>query len=65
MSDSILEKMNEAQLVELPGGIVMANMRNNHADSCKCRAIASSTDGGKSFGSITYDPTLISPVSNF
>ncbi len=62
LSTPLLEKMDEAQLVELPGGIVMANMRNNHVTSCKCRAIAISTDGGKTFGNITYDPTLISPV---
>lgn len=63
LSQTVLEKMDEAQLVELSDGRVMANMRNDHLTSCDCRAVAISNDGGKSFGSITYDTTLISPVS--
>ena len=62
-SETPLEKMDEAQLVEKGGGIVMANMRNSHLDSCDCRAVSLSKDGGKTFGNITYDPALISPVS--
>lgn len=63
LSESVLEKMDEAQLVEVGGGMVMANMRNNHLSSCDCRAVAISMDGGKTFGTISFDPTLISPVS--
>lgn len=63
LSETLLEKMDEAQLVEVGGGNVVANMRNNHLSSCDCRAVATSTDGGKSFGNISYDSTLISPVS--
>ena len=63
LSETVLEKMDEAQLVEGRGGTVVANMRNNHLSSCDCRAVATSNNGGKSFGSISYDPTLISPVS--
>ena len=62
LSETVLEKMDEAQLVELGDGRVMANMRNDHLTSCDCRAVTISSDGGKSFGNITYDPTLISPV---
>lgn len=62
LSQTVLEKMDEAQLVELSDGRVMANMRNDHLTSCDCRAVATSSDGGKSFGSITYDTALISPV---
>ena len=62
VSVAVLAKMDEAQLVELSDGRVMANMRNNHLSSCDCRAVAISTDGGKTFGNITYDSTLISPV---
>jgi len=62
LSETVMEKMDEAQLVELANGSVMANMRNDHLSSCDCRAVAISNDGGKSFGSITYDSTLISPV---
>ena len=62
LSETALPKMDEAQLVELTDGRVMANMRNDHLTSCDCRAVAFSSDGGKTFGNITYDPTLISPV---
>ena len=62
LSESVLEKMDEAQLVEGAGGVVVANMRNNHLTSCKCRATAISKNGGMNFGDIAYDPTLISPV---
>ena len=62
LSEAVLEKMDEAQLVELSDGRVMANMRNDHLTSCDCRAVAISTDGGKTFGDISYDPALISPV---
>lgn len=55
--------MDEAQLVELPDGRVMANMRNHHVNkSCKCRAVAISSDGGATFGELTYDPQLIEPI---
>jgi Neuraminidase (sialidase) len=62
LSETVLEKMDEAQLVELSDGRVMPNMRNDHLTSCDCRAVAISTDGGKTFGDISYDPALISPV---
>ena len=49
--------MDEAQLVELADGRVMANMRNDHLNaSCNCRAVSISTDGGATFGPITFDP---------
>ncbi|EDQ86314.1 uncharacterized protein MONBRDRAFT_28502 [Monosiga brevicollis MX1] len=54
--------MDEAQLVELPDGRVMANMRNNHINACKCRAYALSEDGGASFGAIQFADALVSPV---
>ena len=58
-----LTNMNEAQLVELPDGRVQANMRNHHKNtSCKCRGIAFSADAGESFGNVSYDPALISPI---
>jgi len=63
LSETMLKQMDEAQLVELRGGSVMANMRNDHLSPCECRAIATSNNGGKSFGSISFDSTLISPVS--
>lgn len=58
-----LAKMDEAQVVELPNGDVLANMRTDHLNSsCKCRATARSTDGGATWGPITFDPVLTSPV---
>lgn len=57
-----LMKMDEIAMVELTNGSVMLNMRNNHANPCKCRAVAISNDGGLTFGKIHYDPVLISPV---
>ena len=63
VSRSDLAKMDEAQLVELHDGRVLANMRNNHANaSCACRGIAISADGGASFGPVSYDPQLPEPV---
>eukprot|EP00051_Salpingoeca_urceolata_P005891 m.78442 g.78442 ORF g.78442 m.78442 type:complete len:467 (-) comp14586_c0_seq2:288-1688(-) len=59
---SSMLKMDEAQLVELPDGSVMANMRNSHLTSCKCRATATSHDGGATFGPLRFDPVLVSPV---
>eukprot|EP00054_Salpingoeca_dolichothecata_P015800 m.91606 g.91606 ORF g.91606 m.91606 type:complete len:447 (-) comp21663_c0_seq5:367-1707(-) len=63
LSKTNFAHMDEAQLVELPNGNVMANMRNSHYNqTCKCRGVAVSTDGGATFGPVYYDPALISPV---
>lgn len=64
--------MDEAQLVELGDGIVMANMRNQHLNVREswgidikgtARGIAVSTDGGDNFGEIYYDPVLVDPIN--
>ena len=65
-------KMDEAQLVELGKGVIMANMRNYHLSvhfdilslipQGSARAVAVSTDGGDSFGDIYYDPVLVDPI---
>ena len=53
--------MDEAALTQLPNGSVLLNMR--HRDSkTNGRAIAVSNDAGLTFGPISYDRTLISPV---
>lgn len=63
VANGTLDYMDEAQLVELPDGTVMANMRNKHHNaSCNCRAVSVSRDGGTTFGPVTYQPTLTSPV---
>jgi len=54
-SSQSLPKMDEAQLVELPNGDVMANMRNSHANpNCSCRAISVSTDGALFFTKLKH-----------
>lgn len=53
--------MDEAQLVEIGEGDVMANMRNTHLNGT-ARAVTVSTDGGENFGEIYYDHTLVEPI---
>lgn len=54
--------MDEAQLVELSNGSVVANMRNKHYLKGDARGVARSDDGGASFGPTRADLALISPV---
>jgi len=61
-SPSLLPKMDEAAIVELWNGTLMANMRNDHDNACKCRGVATSDDGGDTWSPIFYDPVLIEPV---
>ena len=55
-----LPQMDEAQLVELSNGNVLANMRNKLSQHE--RGIALSTDGGTTFGPIYFDKALAEPV---
>ena len=60
-----LPRMDEAQLVELANGDVVANMRNHiqqPGGGGVLRAVALSTDGGSSFAGIRFDPALAEPV---
>ncbi len=50
---------DESKCVELPGGVIMQNMRNGPT-----RAVATSRDGGVTFGEVTHDAALIDPVCN-
>lgn len=62
-STSRLGFMDEAQLVELPSGVVLANMRNKHHNAtCECRGVSRSTDYGSSWSPVVYEPDLVSPV---
>jgi sialidase-1 len=54
------EKTNESQAVELEDGSVLLNMRS--VAGRNRRAIARSTDGGKSFGPVEFDEALVEPV---
>lgn len=53
------EKTNECQVVEATDGSVCINMRSYHGKNR--RAIAWSKDGGKTFGDVVLDETLIEP----
>ena len=54
-------KVNECQVVELADGRLLMNMRN--ADSTQhYRALATSTDGGITWSTVTRDATLIEPI---
>jgi sialidase-1 len=57
-------RMDEAQLVELENGDVIANMRNDikQPSGGSLRGVAFSTDGGSSFSSPSFDPSLVEPV---
>ena len=59
---------DECQVVELPGGTLMMNIRNywgrtgNRPDLASCREIAYSEDGGETWQDIRFDNTLIEPL---
>jgi hypothetical protein len=53
--------MDEAQIVELPSGALLANMRNKDAKT-KGRAVSISTSQGSSWGPVSYQKELTSPV---
>jgi sialidase-1 len=54
------EKTNESTVVELSDGTILQNMRSYHGKNC--RAIATSKDGGLSFGPVTLAMALVEPV---
>jgi sialidase-1 len=54
------EKTNESTLVELANGTVLQNMRSYHGQNC--RAIATSHDGGLTFGPVTLATNLVDSV---
>merc|ERR1740139_515269 len=54
-------EMDEAALTQLPNGSVLLNMRHRQSPSLG-RAVAVSRDGGATFGPLSYDAALVSPV---
>ncbi|MCC6537942.1 MAG: exo-alpha-sialidase [Bryobacterales bacterium] len=50
---------DESHNVELAGGLIMQNMRNGPR-----RAVATSRDGGVTFGEVTHDEELVDPSCN-
>ena len=61
-SDPLLAGMQECQLVELANGTVLMNMRNAHLDTCSCRAVSRSDDGGHTWTAPYFAPQLVEPV---
>lgn len=57
-----LPLMDEAQLVELSNGNVLASMRNREHSKHSFRGVALSTDGGSSFTNVSFDQGLPEPV---
>ncbi len=54
--------MGECQIVELDDGRLMLNMQNYYRKQ-KCRAVATSEDGGSTWSEAIFDTTLVDPVS--
>ena len=67
VSNSLLYNMDEAQLVELSNGNIMANMRNEHYSfpnnsNCNCQGISISINSGLNFNKPIGNNQLISPI---
>jgi sialidase-1 len=57
------DHVNECQVVERADGSLLLNMRNYaRGENGHRRAIATSTDGGKTWSELRYDPQLVEPV---
>jgi sialidase-1 len=54
--------MDESALTQLPNGSVMLNMRHGRNAQMVGRGVAVSHDGGDTFGPISFDSRLESPV---
>jgi len=52
---------NECEVVELADGRLLLNMRNYNREHT-CRAIATSSDQGRTFSEIRYDEALVEPI---
>lgn len=55
-------KFNESQIVELPDGKLMLNMRNGRPADVMQRGVCISEDGGETFKDLRHDATLIEPI---
>ncbi len=54
-------KVNECEVVERADGSLLLNMRN-YGREHKCRAVATSADGGQTWSAVSYDAALVEPV---
>jgi sialidase-1 len=55
-------RMDEAAMTQLPNGSVLLNMRRSPQLPSKGRGVAVSNDGGDSFGPISFDARLETPI---
>lgn len=68
LGETIAPHTNECQVAELQDGTLIMNMRNywgregKVADRDKCRAVATSKDGGHSWSKLRFDHTLVEPI---
>jgi sialidase-1 len=68
LGSPVARHTNECQVVELPGGELLINMRNywgrdgGQPDKDRMRAVARSTDGGATWGDLRFDRTLVEPI---
>ena len=63
LGGTIKPHVNECQVVELPGGKLLINLRNYaKAPNAKRRAIATSDDGGQTWSEVSYDAALIESI---
>jgi sialidase-1 len=53
--------VNECQVVELPDGTLLCNMRNADRSST-IRALATSTDSGMTWSAVRHDAVLVEPI---
>ncbi|MEZ6016803.1 MAG: sialidase family protein [Planctomycetota bacterium] len=58
---SARDRLNECQAAELSDGSLVLNMRN-YDRAKRARAVARSTDGGETFGPVTWDEALPEPI---
>jgi sialidase-1 len=54
------DKVNECQVAERSDGTLVLNMRSNHGK--RCRAVATSRDGGETWSALEHDAALVEPV---
>ncbi len=68
LGGTVAPHTDECQVVELPDGELLINMRNywqregNHPERGGKRAVSRSSDGGQTWSELQFDETLIEPV---
>ncbi|MCX7030368.1 MAG: sialidase family protein [Spirochaetes bacterium] len=55
------DQVNECEVVELPGGELLLNMRN-YDPTRRARKVSTSMDAGETWGPLKSDPVLVEPI---